>query len=39
MIAVSILSAFIGIAAVSFECDVAALVFLGLALGVARYLV
>ena len=34
----SVLSAFIGVVAVAFECEVAALVFLGLAVGVARYL-
>jgi hypothetical protein len=38
MVAVSVLSAFIGVVAVSLECEVAALVFLALAYGVARYL-
>lgn len=38
MIAVSVLSTFIAVIAVAFECDEAALVFLGLAVGVARYL-
>jgi hypothetical protein len=38
MVAVSVLSAFIGVVAVSLECEVAAAVFLGVAYGVARYL-
>jgi hypothetical protein len=38
MISISVLSAFIGVVTVAFECEVAALVFLGLAVGVARYL-
>jgi len=39
MVAVSVLSAFIGGVAVAFESKVAALVFLGLAVGIARFLV
>ena len=39
MVGVAVLSAFIAIVAVAFECEVAALVFLGLAVGVARFLV
>jgi hypothetical protein len=38
MTGISVLSAFIGTVAVAFECKVAALVFLGVAVGVARYL-
>ena len=38
MIAFATLLSFIGVVAVAFECEVAALVFLGLAVGVARYL-
>ncbi|SHK18047.1 hypothetical protein SAMN05444159_2633 [Bradyrhizobium lablabi] len=36
MVAVSVLLSFIGV--VAFECEVAALVFMGLAVGVARFL-
>jgi hypothetical protein len=39
MVGFSTLLAFIGVVAVSLEYDVAALVFLGLAVGVARFLV
>jgi hypothetical protein len=38
MVGISVLSAFIGVVAVSLECEVAALVFLGLAVGIARFL-
>jgi hypothetical protein len=38
MIGIAVLSAFIGVVAVSLECEVAALVSLGLAVGVARFL-
>jgi hypothetical protein len=38
MHAVSVLLASTGVVAVAFECEVAALVFMGLAVGVARYL-
>jgi hypothetical protein len=38
MHAVSILAVCVAVVAVSFECEVAALVFMGLAVGVARYL-
>jgi hypothetical protein len=38
MVGISVLSAFIGVVAVAFECEVAALVFLALAVGGARYL-
>jgi hypothetical protein len=38
MLAVSVLLTFIGVVAVAFECEVAALVFMGLAVGVARFL-
>ena len=38
MVGISVLSAFIGVVAVSLECEGAALVFLGVAVGVARYL-
>jgi hypothetical protein len=38
MIAFATLLSFIGVVAVAFECDVAALAFMGLAVGVARYL-
>ena len=39
MIAFATLLSIIGVIAVAFECDVAALVFMGLAVGVARFLV
>ena len=38
MVGISVLLSFIGVVAVAFECEVAALVFLGVAVGVARYL-
>jgi hypothetical protein len=38
MISVSVLLSFIGVVAVAFECEVAALAFMGLAVGIARYL-
>jgi hypothetical protein len=38
MVTVSVLSAFIGVVAVAFECEMTALVFLGVAVGGARYL-
>jgi hypothetical protein len=38
MVAVSVLSAFIAVIAVSLECEVVALVLLGVAVGVARFL-
>jgi hypothetical protein len=37
MVGISVLSAFIVVVAVSLECEAAALVFLGLAVGVARF--
>jgi hypothetical protein len=37
MIGISVLAVIIAVVAVSFECEVATLVFLGLAVGVARY--
>jgi hypothetical protein len=39
MIGFSTMLAFIGVVAVAFECEVAALVFFGVAVGVARFLV
>jgi hypothetical protein len=39
MIAFATLLSFIGVVVVAFECDVAALVFMGLAVGVARFFV
>jgi hypothetical protein len=39
MIAVSVASMFVAVVAVSLECEVAAVVFIGLAVGVARFLV
>jgi hypothetical protein len=39
MVGISVLSAFIAVVAVAFECEVAALVFLAVAVGVAQYLV
>jgi len=38
MIGVSVLSPFIGVVAVAFECEVAALVFLGVAVGIPWFL-
>jgi hypothetical protein len=38
MVAISVLLSCRAVVAVAFECEVAALVFLGLAVGVARYL-
>jgi hypothetical protein len=39
MVGISVLSAFIAVVAVSFECEVAALVLFGVAMGIARFLV
>ena len=38
MLRISVLSAFMRVVGAAFECEAAALVFLGVAVGVARYL-